>query len=421
MSFRNVTTMALIGAILSASALFAQKKIIVPKECASIQKAIEDAAEHDTVFILQGIYKENIVLKDYLNVVGQDVEKTVIRGNGAKPVVEGANFCILKNVTIEKGATGILCKNVNQVIENVIVRNNKNTGIHCLISLPDIRNNIIYDNVWSGIYCELIASAQRSSINHNLIANNGYSGIMLANRSEVLVENNIFLSNRQYGIYINEDSKRSRIIYNDFFDNRSPYNPIAVINETNITKDPGLSAKDRSSFRGIAGKAAALKELGKDRTDIGPLSEAAFGNISKDSDNDGIPDVKDQCPDMPEDKDGFQDEDGCPDFDNDNDGIYDAQDKCPNDPEDFDGFEDQDGCLDIDNDHDGISDKLDKCPNVPEDIDGYLDEDGCPEGGKPGAGVQGQTGAPQKPAEQKPTAAPPQKNGDKKQDTPLKK
>ncbi len=29
-------------------------------------------------------------------------------------------------------------------------------------------------------------------------------------------------------------------------------------------------------------------------------------------------------------------------------------DQCPNDPEDKDGFEDQDGCPDPDNDHDGI-------------------------------------------------------------------
>jgi outer membrane protein OmpA-like peptidoglycan-associated protein len=52
----------------------------------------------------------------------------------------------------------------------------------------------------------------------------------------------------------------------------------------------------------------------------------------KDSDGDGIPDDVDKCPLDPEDKDGFQDEDGCPDPDNDNDGIVDAMDACPNNP-----------------------------------------------------------------------------------------
>src|SRR4029453_5260495 len=49
-----------------------------------------------------------------------------------------------------------------------------------------------------------------------------------------------------------------------------------------------------------------------------------------DRDHDGILDNVDKCPDDPEDKDGFEDEDGCPDKDNDKDGILDAQDKCPN-------------------------------------------------------------------------------------------
>jgi outer membrane protein OmpA-like peptidoglycan-associated protein len=98
-----------------------------------------------------------------------------------------------------------------------------------------------------------------------------------------------------------------------------------------------------------------------------------------DNDNDGIPDSLDKCPDVPEDKDGFQDQDGCPDFDNDQDGIPDSVDKCPNVPEDKDNFQDQDGCPDYDNDQDGVPDSLDKCPNIPEDIDGFEDQDGCPD------------------------------------------
>ncbi|MEA2701069.1 MAG: OmpA-OmpF porin, family [Myxococcales bacterium] len=98
-----------------------------------------------------------------------------------------------------------------------------------------------------------------------------------------------------------------------------------------------------------------------------------------DRDGDGIPDNVDKCPNDPEDKDGFEDEDGCPDPDNDQDGIVDAKDKCPNQPEDKDGFEDEDGCPDPDNDQDGIADAKDKCPNEPEDKDGFEDDDGCPD------------------------------------------
>jgi OOP family OmpA-OmpF porin len=51
---------------------------------------------------------------------------------------------------------------------------------------------------------------------------------------------------------------------------------------------------------------------------------------SHDKDHDGVPDDVDQCPDIPEDIDGFEDQDGCPDIDNDEDGILDKDDACPN-------------------------------------------------------------------------------------------
>jgi OmpA-OmpF porin, OOP family len=101
-----------------------------------------------------------------------------------------------------------------------------------------------------------------------------------------------------------------------------------------------------------------------------------------DNDRDGILDVDDKCPDIPEDRDGFQDEDGCPEGnpnDRDGDGILDHLDRCPDDPEDFDNFEDEDGCPDPDNDRDGILDVDDLCPDVPEDFDNFEDEDGCPD------------------------------------------
>ena len=101
--------------------------------------------------------------------------------------------------------------------------------------------------------------------------------------------------------------------------------------------------------------------------------------FGRDRDKDGIGDRKDRCPDVAEDKDGFEDADGCPDFDNDNDGVPDSVDKCPNVAEDKDGFNDDDGCPDFDNDNDSIADSVDQCPQVAEDNDGFKDADGCPD------------------------------------------
>jgi OOP family OmpA-OmpF porin len=104
----------------------------------------------------------------------------------------------------------------------------------------------------------------------------------------------------------------------------------------------------------------------------------SFAPDFRDRDHDGVYDSEDRCPDQAEDRDGFQDNDGCPENDNDNDGIPDAQDKCPNAAEDVDGFEDEDGCPDPDNDKDGIADINDACPNAAEDGRGKRPKDGCP-------------------------------------------
>ena len=100
-----------------------------------------------------------------------------------------------------------------------------------------------------------------------------------------------------------------------------------------------------------------------------------------DRDGDGIADPDDECPDEPEDPDGYEDTDGCPENDNDGDGLLDPDDECPNQPEDKDGFEDTDGCPDPDNDGDGVPDEKDQCPAEPEVLNGVDDDDGCPDEG----------------------------------------
>ena len=145
-------------------------------------------------------------------------------------------------------------------------------------------------------------------------------------------------------------------------------------------------------FRLVAGASWSNAPL-----DVGDVHERAVaedkdgfqdgdGCPDPDNDGDGIPDVRDKCPNEPETKNGYKDDDGCPDknphdVDTDKDGVMDDVDKCPNDPEDKDGFQDADGCPDPDNDKDGISDVKDKCPNEPETINNVEDDDGCPDKG----------------------------------------
>ncbi len=98
-----------------------------------------------------------------------------------------------------------------------------------------------------------------------------------------------------------------------------------------------------------------------------PIRSAA----SLDADQDGIADSQDKCVAVPEDRDGFEDGDGCPEADNDNDRVLDAQDRCPNQP----GSASNQGCPELDADGDGTNDKLDKCVNVK----GLAENAGCPD------------------------------------------
>ncbi|HEX8699421.1 MAG TPA: Ig-like domain-containing protein, partial [Myxococcaceae bacterium] len=120
--------------------------------------------------------------------------------------------------------------------------------------------------------------------------------------------------------------------------------------------------------------------------------EDADGCPDTDNDRDGVADTGDACVSEPETQNGYQDADGCPDEvpDTDGDGLKDDKDRCAKEPEDKDGFEDEDGCPDPDNDKDGVTDAADKCPKEAEVINGVKDEDGCPDKGKVKVLVEGE-------------------------------
>jgi outer membrane protein OmpA-like peptidoglycan-associated protein len=154
---------------------------------------------------------------------------------------------------------------------------------------------------------------------------------------------------------------------------------LAMAESHNDFADHALDEGNYFEARREAGIAETNAQLAFDKSPKEKCVDAGVSPGPGDQDGDGILDDVDKCPRVPEDKDGFEDEDGCPDEDNDKDGINDKIDACPNDPEDRDNFEDDDGCPDLDNDKDGIADKIDACPNDPEDKDGFEDDDGCPD------------------------------------------
>ncbi len=152
----------------------------------------------------------------------------------------------------------------------------------------------------------------------------------------------------------------------------------------------GSYVKGIEGTRGVSGQAATVTD---DHIMVTSIIEFGLGK-AKDSDGDGVPDRKDECPDTPP---GVQvDEKGCP-LDRDGDGVPDYKDECPDEPgsaelagcpdRDGDGIADKDDeCPDVpglakfngcpDSDGDGVPDQKDKCPDTPKGCP--VDADGCP-------------------------------------------
>jgi outer membrane protein OmpA-like peptidoglycan-associated protein len=271
----------LAAAIVCASA---QKRISVPKDFPTIQAALGEAVEGDTVYVRNGVYYENVVMVDDVVLVGQDKKSTIIDGRRRGPAVTGADGAVLTGFTIRNGRTGVLCKNTRPIITNNIVIDNKGTGIHALVTLPDVTNNVIYRNEWTGIFLESVRGT-RTSIAHNVIMENGYSGIFCANYTEVLIRNNIIYGNKQYGVFAGPNAVKSRLVGNDIYANRLPFNN-NLDNETtrqqNISVDPqfvgagfprhNYSVKSNSPCKG-KGEEGADIGLSDDVIAVAPLPE----------------------------------------------------------------------------------------------------------------------------------------------------
>ncbi len=153
----------------------------------------------------------------------------------------------------------------------------------------------------------------------------------------------------------------------------------------------GDRAEDATGRRSIPGGTSPAAAVSPEPVHIpevaGALQEPTPARTPSDRDGDGIVDSLDACPLQAETRNGFWDDDGCPEADTDGDGVLDPADACPKKPETVNGVWDQDGCPEADRDGDGVVDALDPCPRKAETVNGLWDDDGCPEYDTDGDGI----------------------------------
>jgi hypothetical protein len=211
----------------------------------SIMAAINHSTEGDVVRIAPGVYYENVVMKDGVDLIGANPETTVIDAGGFGSVVETSNDATLSGFTIRNGSGanhwwithykqggGIKCDRKNTTIANNVIEANYQLqgtslyggGIFLWVSTATVRNNVIVGNLsfyGSGIYTY---GGSPRILNNTFVDNRyqyyWYSRTLLAVSSPAAVENNIFYGNDAGEIWNLGSRYLASISYNNFWDNR---------------------------------------------------------------------------------------------------------------------------------------------------------------------------------------------------------
>ena len=154
--------------------------IIVPDDYPTIQEAINNANDGDTVYVRAGTYFENVVVNKTVSLVGENRENTIIDGNGT--------YWGVMKVTAD-----------NTLVTGFTVKNSNRFGIQIWKSFGNtIKENYVTDTFY-GI--RLDQSTNNSMIG-NIVKSNSFMGILLSNSKNNILRYNEMADNPQnFGVW----------------------------------------------------------------------------------------------------------------------------------------------------------------------------------------------------------------------------
>jgi parallel beta-helix repeat protein len=209
----------------------------------SIQDAVNDSSDGDTVYIYNGSYYEHLTINTSINLTGENRNDTIIYGgfDGDGIIVE-SNWVNITGFTVTKvghksNNQAIELNNVNNCSISEMNISGNYEGLFLLFSENNnITNNIVQSNRYYGIYLssshnnvlsgsEFINNGHGLRLFHsdlNLIEDNNASfnndhGIYLTDSSDNHIKNNLLITNAEHGIYFSY-SRNNNLTNNKIFD-----------------------------------------------------------------------------------------------------------------------------------------------------------------------------------------------------------
>lgn len=149
-----------------------------------IQDAIDNASNNDTIYVYNGLYKENIFILKNITLIGETKEATIIDGCGKKVIKTNyPGHCVISNFTIVNGTYGLYISSFNASIFNNIIVNNT-YGIF----IDDVSHIKIFKNYITGEKWGILASYYDINIYNNNLDN---CGIKISGSRHKISENSI--------------------------------------------------------------------------------------------------------------------------------------------------------------------------------------------------------------------------------------
>jgi nitrous oxidase accessory protein len=147
-----------------------QKPIVVPDDYGSIQEAIDNASEGDTVYVKEGTYHENVVVNKSLSLVGENVDTTIIDGKPAEgyriPITIQCDNVSVSGFKLLYGYAGVTAGEV----KHCSISGNRIAGGQHGIKLFGTSYSNITKNYLEQI--GLSSAIQLSASNYNLVTGN---------------------------------------------------------------------------------------------------------------------------------------------------------------------------------------------------------------------------------------------------------